>query len=232
MYRLKYIGAGPLATPELAAEQALKEIIHFAEISKAGLMYAKSAINENDSDKFETWRAKLVKYEEISDHIEYEIASFLNAMSADGISEETSKMTKAMYKVIGELESLGDSGESISRILSRRNIHKKTFDEEMTRNLNLMVDAVADAYDVMIANLSSAHSGKLTEISNAYNAEDRINNLRNNLRDAEIENIECGQKNYHTSVYYMDIVNQLEHMGDFMINVSQNLERAFVKHKA
>ena len=232
VYRLKYIGAGPLATPELAAEQALKEIIHFAEISKAGLMYAKSAINENDSDKFETWRAKLVKYEEISDHIEYEIASFLNAMSADGISEETSKMTKAMYKVIGELESLGDSGESISRILSRRNIHKKTFDEEMTRNLNLMVDAVADAYDVMIANLSSAHSGKLTEISNAYNAEDRINNLRNNLRDAEIENIECGQKNYHTSVYYMDIVNQLEHMGDFMINVSQNLERAFVKHKA
>ncbi len=232
VYRLKYIGAGPLATPELAAEQALKEIIHFAEISKAGLMYAKSAINENDSDKFETWRAKLVKYEEISDHIEYEIASFLNAMSADGISEETSKMTKAMYKVIGELESLGDSGESISRILSRRNIHKQTFDEEMTRNLNLMVDAVADAYDVMIANLSSAHSGKLTEISNAYNAEDRINNLRNNLRDAEIENIECGQKNYHTSVYYMDIVNQLEHMGDFMINVSQNLERAFVKHKA
>ena len=232
VYRLKYIGAGPLATPELAAEQALKEIIHFAEISKAGLMYAKSAINENDSDKFETWRAKLVKYEEISDHIEYEIASFLNAMSADGISEETSKMTKAMYKVIGELESLGDSGESISRILSRRNIHKKTFDEEMTRNLNLMVDAVADAYDVMIANLSSAHSGKLTEISNAYNAEDRINNLRNNLRDAEIENIECGQKNYHTSVYYMDIVNQLEHMGDFMINVSQNLERAFVKRKA
>lgn len=229
VYRLKYIGAGPLATPELAADQALKEIIHFAEISKTGLMYAKSAINENDSDKFETWRAKLVKYEEISDHIEYEIASFLNAMSADGISEDTSKMTKAMYKIIGELESLGDSGESISRILSRRNIHKKTFDEEMTRNLNLMVDAVADAYDVMIANLSSAHSGKLTEISNAYNAEDRINNLRNNLRDAEIENIECGQKNYHTSVYYMDIVNQLEHMGDFMINVSQNLERAFVK---
>ena len=229
VYRLKYIGAGPLATPELAADQALKEIIHFAEISKTGLMYAKSAINENDSDKFETWRAKLVKYEEISDHIEYEIASFLNAMSADGISEDTSKMTKAMYKIIGELESLGDSGESISRILSRRNIHKKTFDEEMTRNLNLMVDAVADAYDVMIANLSSAHSGKLTEISNAYNAEGRINNLRNNLRDAEIENIECGQKNYHTSVYYMDIVNQLEHMGDFMINVSQNLERAFVK---
>ncbi|MBR2380339.1 MAG: Na/Pi cotransporter family protein [Paraprevotella sp.] len=229
VYRLKYIGAGPLATPELAADQALKEIIHFAEISKTGLMYAKSAINENDSDKFETWRAKLVKYEEISDHIEYEIASFLNAMSADGISEDTSKMTKAMYKIIGELESLGDSGESISRILSRRNIHKKTFDEGMTRNLNLMVEAVADAYDVMIANLSSAHSGKLTEISNAYNAEDRINNLRNNLRDAEIENIECGQKNYHTSVYYMDIVNQLEHMGDFIINVSQNLERAFVK---
>ena len=228
-FRLKYIEAGPLATPELATEQAFNEIIHFAQISKNGLGYARAAINETDVDKFEELRCKLVKYEEISDRIEYEIATFLNAVSAEEISEKTSYMIKAMYKIIGELESLGDSGETISRILSRRNIHKKTFDADTIKNLNAMVDLIEHTYEVMIANLKLSFEGKLEEISNAYAAEDRINNLRNNLRDEEIESIESERKNYQTSVYYMDIVSELEKMGDFMINISQTLYKTKLK---
>ena len=167
VFRLKYISAGPLATPELASEQALEEIIHFAQISEKGLRYAQSAICETNSDNFEVLRSKLVKYEEISDRIEYEIASFLNSVSAGDISEETSRRIKAMYKIIGELESLGDSGEAISRILARKNIHKREFDHEMLKNLIGMCDAVADAYEAMIYNLKAAHLGtlKLKKIS-------------------------------------------------------------------
>ncbi len=222
-FRLQYIEAGPLAAPELATEQAYNEIIHFAQISKKGLGYVRAAINETDPDKFEELRNKLVKYEEISDRIEYEIAAFLNAVSAKEVSEKTSVIIKSMYKIIGELESLGDSGESISRILTRRNIHGKKFDAEAIKKLNGMVDLIDQAYDVMIVNLKLAFDGKLEEIANAYAAEDHINVLRNKLRDEEIENIDNNKKNYQTSVYYMDILSELEKMGDFMINVSQSL---------
>ena len=230
VFRLKYISAGPLATPELSVDQAFNEIIHFAQISKNGAAYAKEAINEADTDKFEDLRGKLVKYEEISDRIEYEIATFLNNVSADEISESTSIKIKAMYKIVGELESLGDSGETISRILSRKNIHKKVFDQDTIKNLNAMADALNEAYDAMIANLTVAHKGTLMNIVNAYNAEDRLNTLRNNFRDVVIEEIDNGNKNYQTSVYYMDIINEYERMGDFMINVSQDLERAYIHH--
>lgn len=226
-FRLKYISAGPLATPELAAEQAFDEIIHFAQISRNGLGYAKQAISA-DAKHFEELREKLVKYEEISDRIEYEIATFLNGVIAGDISEATSMKIKAMYKIIGELESLGDSGEAISRMLSRRNEHKKTFSAETIDNINLMLEKVDSAYEVMIANLTAAHEGRLTTIKNAYDAEEQINVLRNELREAEIEALEDNDKNYQTSVYYIDIINELEHMGDFMINISQSLERAFV----
>ena len=229
VFRLKYISAGPLATPELAVEQAFDEIIHFAEISRNGLGYARDAIKEKASDKFEELRSKLVKYEEISDRIEYEIAAFLNAVSAADISRETSMKIKAMYKIIGELESLGDSGETISRILSRRNIHKKEFDQETVKRLEDMAAAIDYAYGAMITNLNAAHKGELENVANAYNAEDRINNLRDYLRDAEIEAIESERKNYQTSVYYMDIISELEKMGDFIINISQNLEKVFIK---
>ena len=228
-YRLKYINAGPLATPELATEQAIKEIIHFAEISRNGLGYARAAINETDEDKFMELKAKLVKYEEISDRIEYEIAAFLNAVSTGEISEATMMKIKSMYKIIGELESLGDSGETISRILSRRNVHKKTFDIDTTKKLNAMVDLVDEAYKVMISNLELAEEGRLDDISNAYTAEEHINNLRNDLREEEINSLEDKRKTYETSVYFIDIVSELEKMGDFMINISQVLYKSRTK---
>lgn len=230
-FRLKYISAGHLATPELSPELALSEIIHFANVSQKGFGYVKEACQEKNTDKFETLRNKLIKYEEISDRMEAEIATFLNAIPAGDISEETSVKIKSMYKIIGELESLGDSGESISRILSRRNIHKKEFDSDTIKKLEEMADTVSHAYDVMLANLAEAHNGNLSDITDAYNAERRINNLRNILRDTEIEKIESGSKNYHTSVYYLDIVNELERMGDFIINISQELENTFIKRQ-
>ena len=226
-FRLKYISAGPLATPELAAAQAFDEIVHFAQISRNGLGYAKQAIAA-DAKHFDELREKLVKYEEISDRIEYEIAAFLNGVSAGDISEATSVKIKAMYKIIGELESLGDSGEAISRMLSRRNEHKKSFDTATIEKINMMIAKVDSAYEAMIANLTAAHEGTLTSIANAYDAEEQINTLRNELREAEIEALDNNDKNYQTSVYYIDIINELEHMGDFMINISQSLERAFV----
>ena len=229
-FRLKYIDAGRIAAPEFASEQATKEIIHFAQICRNGLGYAREAINETDPDKFEELRKKLVKYEEISDRIEYEIATFLNAISAQEVSMATSYQIKSMYKIIGELESLGDSGESISRILSRKNIHKKEFDAESIKHLNGMVDLVDEAYAVMIENLNAYYSGNLEEIRNAYDAEDRINVMRNNLREQAIEEVEGGDStSYLTSVYYLDIVSELEKMGDFMINVSQDLYKCKLK---
>ncbi len=91
------------------------------------------------------------------------------------------------------------------------------------KKLNAMVYLVENAYDVMIKNITLAFDSKLEQIDNAYAAEDRLNVLRNNLRDEEIEQIENNGKNYQTSVYYMDVLSELEKMGDFMINVSQSL---------
>ena len=229
VYRLMYINAGAISTPELATEQAFNEMIHFANISRNGLQYAKKAVAEHNPDEFEVLCGKLVKYEEIADRIELEIAHFLDSVSAGDLSKETSEKVKAMYKVIGELESLGDSGEAISRILRRRNIHEKIFDEDTVNNLWKIADAVDCAYEQMISNLKAAHEGCLTNVSNAYNAESHINAIRNYLRDTEIAAIESGSKTYQNSVYYLDIVGEFEKMGDFLINISQDLEEAFIK---
>ena len=222
--KLKYIHAGQLDTAELSIEQARNEVVHFAEISRRSIDTIRKAIEAKSDKDFEASRQRLVKYEEISDRIEYEIAQFLNAMPEDSISDETRAESKRMYRIIGELESLGDSGESIGRILARRNSHEKSFSEEQIANLNKILIAVDNAYAVMIENLKAEKVDELSE-RRAIDAEIEINEMRNNMREAEVLKMERGDGNYQASVYYLDTLSEIERMGDYIINVSQALAK-------
>ena len=218
VFRLKYISGGPLSTAELSISEAQQEIIHFSEICRNGFTYLREAVNEQNPEKFDVLNDKLIKYEEITDRIEFEIATYLNEVSKGGVSQEAADKIKAMYKIIGEMESLGDSGEAIGRILKRKNAHGKVFDKSILDRLNKMLDLVQKSYDVMIENLKTEN---LSDISNAENAEYNINECRNHLREEHIINIESNSYNYLTGVYYMDVLAELEKIGDFMINISQ-----------
>ena len=222
--KLKFIDAGPLSTAELAIGQARNEVIHFAEISRREVEFIREAINATDEALFEVVRKRLVKYEEVSDRIEYEIAQFLNALPEDSISDETRVEAKRMYKIIGELESLGDSGETISRILSRRNSHDKSFTEAQKGRIETMLNALDKAYGVMIDNLKSEKIEPLG-LRLATDCEIEINDLRNAIRDEEIHKIESDGSNYQSSVYYLDTVSEIERMGDFIINISQAMDK-------
>ena len=221
--KLKYINAGPIATAELAIGEARNEVVHFAEVSRRVVGFIRKAVTA-ESKEFDAIRSKLVKYEEISDRMEYEIATFLNSLPEDSISEDTRTEVKRMYKVIGELESLGDSGEAISRILTRRNSHKRTFTPEQVEKLGTLLTAVERAYDVMIENLKAEKCNEMG-LRLATDCEIEINELRNNIREEEIMQIEQDGANYHSSVYYLDTVSELERMGDFIINISQALNK-------
>ena len=220
--KLKFIDAGPLSTAELAIGQARNEVIHFAEISRRSIDFIRRAVEAKNDKEFEEARQKLVKYEEIADRMEYEIAQFLNALPEDSISEDTRTEAKRMYKIIGELESLGDSGESISRILARRNSHSKTFTPEQKSKLEVMLKAVDQAYGVMIDNIKAEEYDTIA-LRMATDCEIEINELRNNIREEEILKIEKDGSNYQSSVYYLDTVSELERMGDFIINITQAL---------
>ena len=219
---LKFIDAGSMGTAELAIEQAKNETIHFGNILRTELGYIKSAIHATTEADFEFYRGKLVKYEEISDRIEYEIATFLNSLPQDSISGKTRAQSKALFKIIGEMESLGDSGEAVSRILSRRNEHGKRFTDKSVEKIDAMLQLLDNAYVVMIANLEKGFDGT-PDVQLAVEAEVELNDMRNRLREEEIRNIEEGKESYTSSVYYIDLISEIERMGDYIINISQAL---------
>ena len=220
VFHLVYISKGNANLAEISIAEARKEINHYSEICTKGFSYIRQAIDTCETDGFEEFRQKLVKYEEITDRIEFEIATYLNQVSQNDISEQARMQVKAYFKIIGELESLGDSGEAISRLLQRKKDHEKVFDELMIKRIHEMLDVMQNAYTVMNTNLKTPI---LTDISNAYQAEDEINKMRDRLREEHLKNMEHKSYDYTAGVYYFDLIQELETMGDFMINISQAL---------
>ena len=220
VFHLKYISGGPLSTAELSIAEADQELAHFGDICYKDFGYIRKAIMATDEPSFNELREKLVKYEEITDRVEYEVAAYLNQVASGEISATAASRIKGIYKIIGEMESLGDSGESISRILGRMRAAGKAFAPEMFDNLSWMLDRVDAGFQAMLANLN-VPSNTLRDITNAERAEHDINAVRDRLREEHINNVENAEYNYQTGVYYIDIVYELEKMGDYMINVSQ-----------
>lgn len=221
VFRLKYIQSGALSTSELSLEQAKQEIIHYSEIIERQYKYAREAINNSDNEqKFDDLYKKLEHYEQVADRLEFEIAKYLNNLSDSELSQEGAKRVRAMYKAIGELESMGDSGFNIARILQRKNMHNQKFDDTIIKKLNKMLDLVDTAIAAMNTNLRLGYT-QIGGISNAQDAEHAINEYRDNLKEEHLRNIESDESSYLLGVYYMDLVTEMERVGDYIINVSE-----------
>lgn len=221
VFRLKYIHTGLLSTSELSLEQAKREIVYFGTLMKRQFGYVRQAVDMDASDGFEELFKKVESYEQISDRIEFEIAKYLTDIGDGQLSEESAKRTQAMYKIISELESVGDSGYNIVRLIQRKNLRdRKNFDERIKKNIYYMLDLLDAAFDAMVSNLSDGYT-KLVNINNAEDAENAINDFRDDLKDEHIANLESNAYPYPVGVYYMDIIGECEKTGDFIINVSE-----------
>ena len=222
IYRLKYIGIGNIATGDLALNSAKMEVVEFGRLCRRDLGYIRNAINAGTLAEFEEADKKLVHYEEITDNVEREIATYLRDVSKNEMSIGGLARIREFYRVIGEMESLGDSGETIGKILQRVWEHKCHFTEHMLQQLNHLLDLLDNAYVAMDTNLSTPLV-EITDIHNAEEAETAINAYRDTLRNEHLTNIEKSTYPYETGSFYMDVVNCIEKMGDFLINISQSV---------
>ena len=221
-HRLKYIGAGKIATGDLALNSAKLEVVEFGSLCRRDLGYIRAAINAASKADFDEADKKLIHYEEVTDNIEREIATYLREVSKKEMSADGLARVRELYRIIGEMESLGDSGETIGKILSRVWERKCKFTDNMLKQLNEMLDLLDAAYAAMDFNLSTPLV-ELKDIANAEEAEKAINECRDKLRNEHLSNIENSSYPYETGSFYMDIVNCIEKMGDFIINISQSV---------
>ncbi len=225
--KLKFISGGILATPELSVLNARKEIQLFGERTQRMFGMILDLVHEKDDDKFVKLFSRIEKYEGISDNMEIEIANYLDEVSDNHLSDETKAKIRAMLREISEIESIGDSCYNLARTLSRRKQSPENFNEKQEGHIQQMFNLVNDALTQM--NIMLTGRKAMLDVNRSFNIENEINNYRNQLKNQNINDVNNHVYTYAVGTMYMDIINECEKLGDYVVNVVE--ARMGTRHK-
>lgn len=216
-FRLRFIQTGIMKTPEISVLEAQKEIHSFAERIQRMFGMVKELLGETNEDKFVKLFTRIEKYEGISDNMEIEIAKYLDQVSDSHLSDETKAKIRAMLREISEIESIGDSCYSIARTLNRRIKGKEDFIPSQYEHMHQMMELTDQALTQM--NITLVGHKVDNDANLSFNIENEINNYRNQLKSQNINDVNNHLYTYAIGTMYMDIVQECEKLGDYVVNV-------------
>ena len=216
-FRLRFIQSGIMKTPEISVLEAQKEIHCFAERIQRMFGMVKELLGETNDDKFVKLYTRIEKYEGISDNMEIEIAKYLDQVSDSHLSDETKAKIRAMLREISEIESIGDSCFNIARTLNRRIRGKEDFIPSQYEHMHQMMELTDNALTQMNITLVG-HKGD-NDANLSFNIENEINNYRNQLKSQNINDVNNHLYTYAIGTMYMDIIQECEKLGDYVVNV-------------
>ncbi len=218
-FRLNFIQGGLLSTAELSVEEARKEAALFGARCQKMLRLTTDFIHmQSQGAEFSQAFSRIEKYEKITDRLELEIVRYLNSVDRSTVSSHIASRVRALFRIVDELESIGDSCYKMACTIVRKREHSIQFINMQNQNIDRMLDLTRQAMDMMCVLLQKTEITP-AEMSRAYNHEDAINALRGQLRDQNIGSVQAGYYTYQSGALYMDVVNACEKLGDYIINV-------------
>ena len=218
-FRLQYIHGGIMKTPEISLLQAQKEISLFGRHMQQMIGLVKELSQTTDPESFGKLLERIRKYEDFSDRMENEIGKYLSEVGQAHLSDDSKAKISGMFRQIGELESIGDSGFNLGRILQRKQDNKVVFSEAEENGIIEMYKLVDAAMTRMNQMLDGRKEDFDIGLSASY--EQSINDLRANLKQQNIQDLDKQVYNYDNGTVFMDLVNEYEKVGDYVLNVAE-----------
>ena len=224
--QLRFISGGLMSTSELSILQAWKEVHVFAVRTQRMIGMIHDLYYETDAAQFTKIYSRIEKYEGICDRMEYEIAQYLNQVADGRLSDQSKHEVHKMLRIVSELESVGDANYNLSRYIRHKHEHNVKYTEYQDKNVEMMLYLVSGAETKMVEALERVNITE-DEFHEMTNMENEINNFRDELKMQNMQHITEKEYDYSTGVNYMDIILEIEKMGDYIINVDE----AVYEHK-
>ena len=223
-FKIKFISGGLMSTAELSLFEARKEINLFVEKTQKMFRMIPELLKIKDEDEFSKLFARIEKYEGISDSFEIEIGNYLNKVSEGRLSLESKTALQCMLKEISEIESIGDACFNMARVINRKFKSEEDFTEEQYRR----IDGMVKFCDQMLEQMKAVvEDNPQVDPKSIMKLEFEINDYRKMLKELNVDDINAQRYSYQMGVHYMDLINDFEKLGDYVVNVVE----AHVNHK-
>ena len=215
-FSIKFISGGLMSTAELSLFEARKEINLFAERTLKMFRFVPELLRLKDEAAFAKLFARIEKYEGISDKLEMEIGEYLNKVSEGHLSPESKTKLQCMLKEISEIESIGDACYNMARVLNRKFRCGEDYTEEQYHRIDSMIQ-LCDRAMVQMIDLVESKPGASSRAVQTLESE--INDYRKMLKELNVNDLNAQRYSYQMGVHYMDLINDCEKLGDYVVNV-------------
>jgi phosphate:Na+ symporter len=216
-FRLQYIQSNLVQTPEISVLQAQKETAAFGH--RVGEMFGmvRQLFAVTDDKQFAKLFSQIENEEDTTDRIEIEIARYLEQVSDGHLSDDTKQKIRQMMREISELESIGDACYKLARTMARKSEGNTTFTSHQTEQLQALMVLCEQALQQMNTVMHGHRSEH--DIRESFRLENEINQLRQQLKAENVRAVNDHEYDYAVGTLYIDMVNELEKLGDYIVNV-------------
>ncbi len=216
-FKLRYIRANLIQTPEIAVLQAEKETSSFAENTREMFADVQKLFLEKEEKAFTELFTRIEKEEDMTDRLELEIARYLEQVGEGHLSDDTKMKIRQMMREVSELESIGDACYNLARMMRRRQQQGYELSSELILKVQSMM-ALCDKALEQMCNMMHGHPSK-HNIHETYQLENTINQMRDRLKSDNIHDVNDRKYSYTVGTLFGDMVGELEKLGDYVVNV-------------
>ncbi|NQT20424.1 MAG: Na/Pi cotransporter family protein, partial [Planctomycetes bacterium] len=214
--KLTYLEPRLLSQPAIALEQAIKELGHMSNLSFEAISDAFSCM-ENFDPRLES---KLEKREDDIDNLQADITEYLVKLSQHHLGEAESRMLGPLMHAVNDVERIGDHAENIFELAQLKNSKKLDFSGTAFFALDEMFGVVREQFRSVLAGIENRDTAPADK---ALKLEEIINKSDQELHDAHVERLEAGQCNAQAGVIFLDLVANLEKVGDHLTNIAERI---------
>jgi phosphate:Na+ symporter len=203
-----------LDTPGLALEQAKREIIVMTKAAQHAVEGSIRAILDDDRRKLESVR----QIEDYIDELQYEITSYLSVLARRQVSDEVSIELPVLLHTVNDLERVGDHAVNIVEIAERKIEQKLAFSELAVSEVGQLVEEIEQMFGYV---LKALENNDIEAAKSALVNEGHVNQMQMDFRRSHVERMTCGVCSAETGLIFIDLVNNVEKVGDHLTNIAQ-----------
>ena len=210
---IQILDARFLDTPGLALEQCKNAAIDMVGYAKEGLFLAIQLIDKFDEKAAE----KVIELEELVDHYEDEIGSYLVKLSSKHLSEKDSQELSVLLHCIGDFERISDHAINIMESAKEMFEKELSFSKKAQEELAVFTGAVKDIVNTSIL-VFQEEDLKLASMVEPM--EEAIDYLNSEIKKRHIKRLRKGKCTIEMGFVLSDITTNYERVSDHCSNIA------------
>lgn len=217
-YKLPEFDTSFIDSPIGALARVKGAIISNAQFARMNLEKTSSCLSVRDDDILGEREA----VEEHLDATQKVIIKYLTTIYQGEVNEPEAKEISEMMRITNNIERLGDSMENVSKILERIYDNNIEFSDKAKEDLMAISEEVIVFFKMVISEMQEKTNGFYQR---ALAHEDRIDQMREQMRFQHIERLRAGECSVDAGVFFIALVSNYERMGDYCYNIATGVNR-------